>query len=444
MIAKSVIVNRSFLALCGAVLMCTAQRVSAQVSEVEPYFAVITQDATPMRCGDMDRFYKVAELDAGRIVKVIGESRAWARAEYPTGMTAFVRADEGSAEGTAVVLTRASKLRAANLAGPSGSWKPLLNERLAEGARLDLIENVTGRDGSVFFRVATPPGANGYVQLSRLRKASEAEINAHLTAGGIAIGASIEAAPTGQATAEETTAAIVDANDDAADSVAEETVETAQASTDTEATDEINEGVAEIDPSAVALEQEPVGHPLMTYDELELAFKDVLAEDIEHAEIEELIAEFNRVLESIDDTEVNSALRDRLERRVSMLSLRADYQGSLRDLGEREAAISADRAELEERITRLRNESEFSFVGRLSASKIYDGRRMPLLFRLESVGESPRTLGYLRPDEDDDLSNKLGLLIGVIGSSSQDATSELLIIEPERVVVIDQPSPIEN
>ena len=106
--------------------------------------------------------------------------------------------------------------------------------------------------------------------------------------------------------------------------------------------------------------------------------------------------------------------------------------------------VSADRAELEEHVARLRNESEFSFVGRLSASKIYDGRRMPLLFRLESVGESPRTLGYLRPDGEDGLSNKLGLLVGIIGSSNQDATSDLLIIEPQRVVVIDQESPIEN
>lgn len=436
MIANRVVVNRSFFALCAAVLICTPFRASAQVSDVEPYYAVVTRDATPMRCGDMDRFYKVAELDAGKVVRVIGESRAWARVEYPSDMTAFVRADEGAAQADVVVLTRATKLRAANLAGPSGSWKPLLSERLDEGTSLELIENETGRDGTVFYRVAAPAGASGCIQLSHLRKATDDEITAHLAAGGQAILTAdpIEAAPELESPIEETAAATDQSADPGTTSLNDEQLESAQVLADIEAPSETD----------APIEQEPGERPLMTYEELEQSFRDVQAEDIEYAEIDELVVEFNRVLDSIEDTAMNRALRERLGRRVLMLTLRAEYQHSLRDLDERQATVSADRAELDEQISRLRNESEFSFVGRLSASKIYDGRRMPLLFRLESVGESPRTLGYLRPDEQQGLSNKLGLLIGIIGSSSQDATSDLLMIEPQRIVVIDQESPVEN
>jgi len=411
------------VAVACAVLL--ARAAPAQIKDVEPYYAAVTRDATQMRCGDMDRFYAVAELKGGRILRVVGESKLWARVDYPRGMTAFVRADEGELQGRSVVLTKGSKLRAANLAGPTGSWKPLLPERLPEGATLDLIERVEGRNGAVFYRVRAPLGAVGYVPIEAIRRATDEEVKA----------AGLDALPK-PATQQnpdpvEKPEAVAgapaeQAQDQTGESLIEPMVEPGEDA----------EVVIDQNPPQPAEEKPDV----MSLEDLDGAFKAVCEQPIAEAEIDELIGEFVLARDALDPSPLTEQLRERIDRRIAMLELRRDYQRSLQDLDETRASLSDEADALEQRIAQLQQGRAYNFIGKLVASRVYDGRRLPLMYRLQSVGPSPRTLGYIVPGDDDDLGNKLGRIVGIVGESSTDEDRGVLLIHPEALVLLDHPA----
>ena len=410
--------SRMVAVACAVVL---AQGVQAQIEEVEPYYAAVARDATPMRCGDMDRFYPVAEFRAGRLLRVVGESKLWALVDYPRGLSAFVRADEGELRGRTVVLMKDSKLRAANLAGPTGSWKPLLAERLPEGATLDLIERVEGRDGAVFYRVGAPLGAVGFVPIEAIRRATDEEIKAAGLEAPAKPASVQNADPTEDVAPPATEQA---AQDEAPESLIDPMVEPGE-----------SDGVAVIDqnPAEPASEKPAV----MSLEDLDGAFKAVCEQPIAEAEIDELIGEFVLARDALEPTPLNEQLRERIERRIAMLELRRDYQRSLRDLDETRASLSDEADALDARIRQLQKDRAYNFIGKLVASRVYDGRRMPLMYRLQSVGASPRTLGYIVPGDNDDLGNKLGRIVGIVGDSSTDEDRGVLVIRPEALVLLD-------
>ncbi len=79
----------------------------------------------------------------------------------------------------------------------------------------------------------------------------------------------------------------------------------------------------------------------------------------------------------------------------------------------------------------------YQFVGRLVRSSVYDGARMPLMYRMVSVNESiPRTLGYIVPDDALGIPTKLGEIVGVLGTSELDPALNLRIVTPTRIDVL--------
>ena len=75
----------------------------------------------------------------------------------------------------------------------------------------------------------------------------------------------------------------------------------------------------------------------------------------------------------------------------------------------------------------------YAFVGRLTVSTVYNGQRLPRLFRLQAV-DSGRTLAYITPDPELDLESKLGSVVGVVvRQSRQDATLGLPLIDARRI-----------
>jgi len=81
-------------------------------------------------------------------------------------------------------------------------------------------------------------------------------------------------------------------------------------------------------------------------------------------------------------------------------------------------------------------------VGRLAPSAVYNGDRLPLMYRVQSVDPltGPRTIGYVRPQEGQRLDGSLGQIVGIIGSTTDDDALSLRIIRPERVDVLDTSS----
>ena len=156
-------IRRVLLALLALVLPAVA---SAQTRDTEPYDIVVTADAAPLRAGDFEHFYKVAELPEGTILTVRGESEAWRRVDYPAGVHVAVRADEADLDGSVVRLTKPSRLRALNLtAGLAGSWKSAMPAPLPEGTTLTFdpradtvrVRYVAGDDAEVLYDETITP-----------------------------------------------------------------------------------------------------------------------------------------------------------------------------------------------------------------------------------------------------------------------------------------------
>ncbi|MEZ6242198.1 MAG: hypothetical protein R3B57_04070 [Phycisphaerales bacterium] len=80
-------------------------------------------------------------------------------------------------------------------------------------------------------------------------------------------------------------------------------------------------------------------------------------------------------------------------------------------------------------------ERSYVVVGRLAPSAVYDGQRLPLMYRVQSVDPvlGPRTIAYVRPAPGQDLAPNLGQIVGVVGQSVDDEALRLRIVRPERV-----------
>ena len=191
---------------------------------------------------------------------------------------------------------------------------------------------------------------------------------------------------------------------------------------------------AEVEP--VMAEPLIENRPLPTLRDLETAYSAVLAQKATMAEVDPLISEHERYLAAMDRGEAPGDDLDRevLVAHLELLKIRSDLQRSmLRIEGVREQA-KRSMARIEEGIAGIDRSSEYVVVGRLTTSVVYDGKRLPLLYRVQSIDEDAgRTLAYVVPAGDVDLAGSLGSIVGVAGSARVDASSRLNIVTPTRI-----------
>ncbi len=471
-----------------------APRAHAQgMQDVEPYVAVVTSERVPLRSGDMRQFYQVAELERGKMLLVVAESGEWARVRYPAGLRAYLAQEDGVVDGQTLTLIRPSRLRAVNSANPdpTASWKPLLAEPLPTNTRLPLVGRIPSRTNREFYLVEAPAQSVGYVTRSALRRATDAEAAAfqarRMSDADRAqdrtpdrtpdraqpapttteqprepAARPAEPAPTREperapAPVPEPTPAVEPEDDDEdllepmvrpgdepapSDDPAHRPVtgdlprERPRATPETEP-----EVIEQRAPSALeraAEPSEPAEPAMMSVDDLEAAFQAVLAQPVLEAEVDELLTEFRRVRGSIEESPLTERLRAGLDRRIAMLELRRDYRATLRQSESTSIDLEAAEARIARRIDDLARTDVYVAVGTLQPSSVYDGRRLPLLYRVRSVGDGPtRTLGYIAPTEDLDMLPKLGRIVGVVGFSERDPQRNILMLRARRVNVID-------
>jgi hypothetical protein len=80
----------------------------------------------------------------------------------------------------------------------------------------------------------------------------------------------------------------------------------------------------------------------------------------------------------------------------------------------------------------LERSAEYTAVGRVAASTIYDGESLPKLFRLQDPATG-RTIAYLKPDADYALANRIDVIVGIVGDKAYEDALRLNIITPKRV-----------
>jgi len=433
------------------------------VREVAPAWRVIERDAVPARSGPDSVYYTVMELNAGRVVRVDGETDAFSRVRYPAGSTVMVPVDEVRVVGqdadgsTRVELVEASGLRApSELMGMSGSWMAVYDPALPAGTVLRVTEALKNDSGDVVgYRVmpVEPPVSEGFARVfvprDALRDATPEEVERHL--GGVREGADDTPVDSGRGETEEQpptepgTKPGTEPGTDEAPAIgpdrADETGAAGAGGSEPE-----SGAVGEPEPAAVEVSQAArpgasarrPGEALLPagLEELEASFEATRRQPAAEADqaLDELLAEFQRTRASTDD---DDRLAWQLDQRIEWLRLRIETRDQRR-------AIRAALAEADERAVALgaqvdawRRGRSYQLVGLLTESSVYNGERLPRMYRVQAVNTidgSPRTLGYLEPGEGVD--GKVGSVVGIIGQARFDPQLRLMVIRPERVDVM--------
>ena len=419
--------------LLGVVsLTALATQAHADVRATNTRYVIVAKDNTAMRCADGGHFYAVRMLKAGETLKVDGEGSGWLRVAYPIGTRAYVGQAEGTFDAAAktLKLTRGTKMMAANEGG-AAPWWPLLEKDVDAGTLFSDVESVKAADGSVQgYLVPAPAQARGYVRAEMTRAASADEA---AKVGGPVVVKPIETPKTQPVkTADTTKPADITTPADAAPTP-QEIVEIKQPD------------VAPIKTTTVTMTSErttpppPKPNPELTrrVDDLAILrdlFDRAMQKSESEAEVQTVIAEFNRKLDAMPMTGEDGRLRLALLDRRNALVLRQEILETRRKLNAPDT--------LDERMSQIRlaidqanHQAVYTVVGRMLPSTVYDGKRgMAMMYRIESADlSSTRTIGYVVPRDGIDLLPKLGKLVGIFGESKLDPALQLNIIAPLRV-----------
>lgn len=451
------------LALAALALLATilATQAQAQTRDVEPYFVTVTEDQTLLRAGNLRSYYPIATLKPGTVLRVTGESDRWLRVEYPRGTLALVRADHATlnqAEGI-VTLSRSGALKALSDTryGVDGSFRDVQGPETPATTRLKHHRTETSSRGLVFYVVDAPQGAAGYIEAAQARRAVPSEIQAYRDSLAQQPGTSpatiTDPEPTKPRVEQTNPSPGVVPGDaqDAQQPAGEDPVPTVmepmriepgrtttQNPTPTETAPTQNPAPTEAKtPTTEGARPSDALDRMPSLEALSAAFDAVHRQDALGAEVDELVAAFERVLANTPDSVDNESTRAWLQQRLTLLDIRKRLQKSLQDIAAARARLSEGNQQNAEAMAELKASAIYDYVGKLEKSAVYNGNRLPLMYRLVSIGEgAPRTLGYIEPKDGLDLDRKLGVLVGVSGGGSQRADLRLRTIDATTVVVL--------
>ena len=437
----------------------------AQLVQVEPYYAVTIQDGVPLKSGDMDGYYKVADLKEGQILRVDAEGGGWASVAYPEGLSVYVNANEVKPieSGTSlreVELTKVSALKARNEgSGFVPSWQRALprGHEIAIGTTLRVIKKIVSEDGALLgYEVQAPKEARGYVKVAFLRTATEKEIQAFKTAKK-----EIRAADD-QGKKTDTKTPVTDRAQAKPENTPKSQPQSQPQSKTT--TPPLKPSVRHNTPKAdkgtkgtKTPPEQPVddsqqgditeirqgnAHPAKrgygSLVDLARAFDQVQKQPADSAELDELAAEFRRTIAAQGDDPAGKRIREGLAGRLALLELRISARNKLRELRARRVQISSSVVEVSKLVHAFESSRGYEFVGRLVRSSVYDGKRLPLMYRVVSIaGLVPHTVGYIDPQNTDlNIASHLGKIVGILGDAHLDEVLQLRIVRPTRIDVL--------
>lgn len=462
------------LALALAAMLATLlapKAAQAQTRDVQPYYVVVTAEDALLRSGDLRSYYPIATLQQGSVLRVTGEGERWLRVEYPRGLHALVRADHATLDQATgiVTLSRSGALKALSDTryGVDGSFRDVQGPETPATTRLKHHRTETSSRGIVFYVVDAPKGAAGFIETAQARRATPSEVQAYR--------ATLTQAERDAEQAATTPAPIQQPTEQPAQQPQGQPTGQPEQQTESQGTPSVmepmriernetptaprqNQTQNQTQPETQTPAQQPSGQPteqpvqfenrtdparrdaldpLPSLEALSAAFDAVRRQGTLEAEVDELEAAFQRVLANTPDTQDNASTRTWLQQRLTLLEIRKDLQESLQKVAEAKARLEAGNEQSAEAMAQLQAGRIYDFVGKLEKSAVYNGNRLPLMYRLVSVGEGiPRTLGYIEPKDGLELERKLGVLVGVTGAATQRADLRLSTIGAINVVVL--------
>lgn len=368
-----------------------------------PYTAVVTADNVYIRSGpSVQSSYPYGKLNRANVVRVIEESFGWSRVmtEGPAfaDMSGFVTADDRvqlSADGGSITATAATELRAPNIgadSSPESSWKQIA--RIEAGTTLAALNRIDGERGSVW-RVKLPASAEGWINSSFLRRATDAEA------------ATLARARDAESSTNESLA-----NDPAEPGAA---VESATAPSPA--------------PTGPSPEELAAQKRRATFADLEATWLKVKGQPIAEAELGALFAAYTALSA---DPACEPGMKARSNARIQQLAVQQEVQAKLGEIRDAKARLSGECDQINSVAKAIEARSDYLAIGVLNASIVYDGATLPLLYRLQDP-TSGQTVAYLVPDDSYTLSTMLGTLIGVRGEKCFDDALKLDTITPTTI-----------
>ncbi|MED5506637.1 MAG: hypothetical protein VX684_02215 [Planctomycetota bacterium] len=441
---------KTTLAVMGLSGLLTASFASAQESAAPPAdpasatattpgaerFFVVDRDGNinVRTAASVEGGYPFFQLSRGAVVEVIDERYGWARVRTATpafeSAYGYVRTDAIEADGMTGTVLRRTSLRAPNLnkdGRPSASFEAL-DPALDSGTELVLIERIPGTRANDpgNWKVQLPHDQLAWINAKMLRKASAEEIAAIMP---VMAKQDAEAKPTEADASQEPTPAsggeVITLGTTPAPTPTGDDGAAAETTGENEETEETV--------TAVAVEQEALSPAAMRAErlaELDDAFREVLREDIESAELQTLQREFAKLAEDPDITDVQKAT---VQSRIDVLEIKGDVQDRLARLKAMRERTRIDGDNINATRMAMDTRAPFDIVGQLNASVVFSGSNtMPQLFRLQDMAGG-HTIAYVVPDKRYDMASWTGLSVGIIGSVEYDEALQLNVVRPRRI-----------
>ncbi len=453
--------------VCFALMMLVSPKAMAQ--NAAPQWMVVTSEVEPVRCGDQEIYYTIAEFKRGTIVAVDGTSGDYSKVRYPASMGVLVPAKDARSvkAGSHVQLINASQLKAESmLRGIDGSWCPVFAEPLSSGIELSVLETLRDSNNQVLgYRVAPPrpPAVKAfpyaYVRTSALRNATPEEIASHQGGKKITTGQSPLAAGPGSSETGAGEEAVNEVQESAGEVASEQVTDpepvidlreeqvipesTPESETDDDPV-EIQNTIPEVreTPRVITPEKttRPAGSSLTVsgLEALEASFtkaRSMPREQLDEA-LPELLAEFTRARDAAD---ADDPAIGPLEQRIEWINIRIETRDQRRAIAQALAVADSQQIELNQKIERWNDSRVYNMVGRLMLSGVYTGEHLPLLYRVrvpDPITGVDRTVGYIAPKPDQDLRRYLGSVVGVIGDPVHDDALALTVLSPTKVVLM--------
>ncbi|MGV6815558.1 MAG: hypothetical protein ACWA5W_11215 [Phycisphaerales bacterium] len=439
---------------------------------------VVTADDTPIRCGDQDVFYAIAMMKGGSFIETLGESGNYTRVVIPGTVGVFVPINEvdSTPNKDTVVLTADSKLRApSHLMGLAGSWKAVYSKPLPKGTSLKVIETLLSDSGAVLgYRVTPVLGVDGeyavgYIKSSALRAMTPEELKSLTEKAPAQPTLDPESTKPTPEPAEHIDESEASEHDQAGDNPANENqaVDTSlledmdldepaaepveienSAPIDAEGDAEVNaigdaDDAGNATPAATESSTKVADHGLISVsalEDLESAFdraRSMSKEDLDES-LDELRAEYSRAREQAED---GSSLAKALDQRLEWIDIRIQTRDQRRSIAAMLAQYDANQDQVAQAIKKWQAGRAYQLVGRMVTSSIYTGDRLPLLYRIQATDPATgldRTIGYVAPNESQDLRHMLGRVVGVVGTVRQDESLKLMVIAPDRIELMGE------
>lgn len=464
-----------------------------RIKQIEPTYYVVTAERANVRAGNHDSLYVVAEVKKGDIITVDGQDNTWTRVVYGSDWPAFVGASEGTydAASQTFTLSKPSTLLAYSVINPQYCWQALLpeNKPLSSGSKLKVQGEIKDAAGTLKgYRVNAPEGSRGFVESRALVAATKEQADAYRAK----IGAPAPTAPTLPAQPKPVTPAPTPTPASptgttpptgADRSLVEPTVPPTPGSQPTnpvttpapgatpptttpastpgtqptvidQQSDPNKPAVAPANPTNPADGTTPAAQPVKakdrttaTLEQIETAFAKVNSRetDIFSAEYDTLLAEINKTIGELTDSPVDAQRKRQLQLRADVLKLRIGVRDSLKASEEAKRSLNTDISAASKVIAEAEKSRVYNLIGTLSASSIYDGKNLPVMYRVVSAdAKVPTTLGYIDPAQDPTLASKVGQLVGVIGEAIVDPALKIAVIRPVRVDLVGAGSGSSN